>query len=55
MRQWYIVHHKDKELSLVARAFLEFVLEAEPRMRRRMEKMWPKLNLREQFQAMKHA
>ena len=27
MRQWYLVHPKGKELSLVAQAFLEFALE----------------------------
>ncbi|HOP17364.1 MAG TPA: LysR substrate-binding domain-containing protein [Gammaproteobacteria bacterium] len=44
MRQWYLVHPKGKELSLVAKAFLEFALELEPRMRERMEVMWPDLH-----------
>lgn len=44
MRQWYLVHPKGKELSLVAQAFLEFALEIEPRMRERMESLWPKLS-----------
>jgi len=43
MRQWYLVHHKNKELSPVARAFLDFALELGPRMRRRMVKQWPSL------------
>lgn len=43
MRQWYLVHPKGKELSLVAKAFLAFALELEPRMRERMEAMWPDL------------
>ena len=44
MRQWYLVHPKGKELSLVAKAFLTFALELEPRMRERMEAMWPDLS-----------
>jgi len=44
MRQWYLVHPKGKELSLVAQAFLEFALELEPRMRQRMQEMWPRLS-----------
>ncbi|MEJ2321872.1 MAG: LysR substrate-binding domain-containing protein, partial [Gammaproteobacteria bacterium] len=43
MRQWYMVHLKGKELSLVARAFLEFALEFEPQMRARMLDQWPEL------------
>ena len=41
MRQWYLVHPKGKELSLVAKAFLEFALEFEPQLRLRMEETWP--------------
>ena len=44
MRQWYLVHPKGKELSLVAQAFLNYALEIEPRMRERMESLWPKLS-----------
>ena len=44
MRQWYLVHPRGKELSLVAQAFLEYVLEIEPRMRDRVEALWPKLS-----------
>jgi DNA-binding transcriptional LysR family regulator len=43
MRQWYIVHPKGKELSLVARTFLDFAVENEPKIRERMETMWPSL------------
>ena len=43
MRHWYLVYPKQKELSLVAQAFLEFALENEPRMRERMEQIWPQL------------
>ncbi len=32
-RQWYIVHPRSKELSLVAKAFLEFALSNEPNVR----------------------
>ena len=42
-RQWYIVHPKSKELSLVARTFLEFAIGSEGRIRERMESMWPHL------------
>jgi len=41
LRQWYLVYPKAKELSLVSRAFVDFALELEPRMRERMENMWP--------------
>lgn len=41
MRQWYLVHPKNKEMSLVAQAFLEFALELEPKMRKRMGELWP--------------
>ena len=44
MRQWYMVHPRGKELSLVAQAFLKYTLEIEPRMRQRMEALWPKLS-----------
>jgi DNA-binding transcriptional LysR family regulator len=45
VRQWYIVHPKGKELSLVAQAFLEYALEVEPAKREQMCKCWPGLNL----------
>ena len=44
MRQWYLVYPVGKELSLVAQAFLDFALEIEPRMRDRLQTMWPKLS-----------
>ena len=43
LRHWYIVHPKGKELSLVAKTFLEFAVENEPRIRERMQDMWPAL------------
>ncbi len=43
MREWYLVYPKGKELSLVTQAFLDFALEIEPRVRERMESLWPKL------------
>jgi DNA-binding transcriptional LysR family regulator len=43
MRQWYIVHPKGKELSLVARTFLDFAIDSEARIRKRMGKTWPSL------------
>ena len=42
-RQWYIVHPKGKELSLVARTFLEFAIASEARICERMVSMWPLL------------
>ncbi|AHE98911.1 LysR family transcriptional regulator [Thioalkalivibrio paradoxus ARh 1] len=45
MRQWYLVYPKGKELSLVARTFLEFAIASEPRIRTRMESLWPGLQL----------
>ena len=41
VRQWFIVHHRGKELSLVAQEFLRFTREIEPRMRARVEAMLP--------------
>jgi len=43
MRQWYIVHPKGKELSLVARTFLDFAITSEPEIHKRMESLWPRL------------
>lgn len=43
MRQWYLVHPKGKELSLVAKEFLNFALDIEPKMRLRMQAQWPQL------------
>ena len=44
MRQWYIVHPKGKELSLIAQAFLDYALEAVPEKRQRMINNWPMLD-----------
>ena len=38
-----LFYPKDKELSLVADAFLEFSLDVEPRMRENMIELWPEL------------
>ncbi len=43
LRHWYLVYPKGKELSLVARTFLDFAVEHGPRLRERMESMWPAL------------
>ena len=43
LRHWYIVYPKGKELSLVARTFLEFAIGNEPNIRKRVQKMWPAL------------
>ncbi len=43
LRNWYIVYPKGKELSLVAQTFLDFVIGSESSIRKRMEKLWPKL------------
>lgn len=42
-RNWYIVFPKGKELSLVAKTFLEFAAAYEPKIRDRMQAMWPAL------------
>lgn len=41
MRQWYIVYPRGKELSLVARTFLEFAIASEGMIHERMEALWP--------------
>lgn len=43
MRDWYIVYPKGKELSLVAKTFLDFAVQYEPKIRDRMLSLWPKL------------
>jgi DNA-binding transcriptional LysR family regulator len=45
MRHWYLVYPKGKELSLVARTFLDFASENESKLEfhDRMEKLWPGL------------
>ena len=42
-RQWFMVHPKGKELSLVAKAFLEYVISSEPKIRNSLEQLWPGL------------
>ncbi len=41
IRQWYIVHPRGKELSLVARTFLEYAVASESMIHERMESLWP--------------
>jgi DNA-binding transcriptional LysR family regulator len=41
VRQWFVVHPRGKELSLVAQEFLSFTQEIEPKMRERIEAMLP--------------
>jgi DNA-binding transcriptional LysR family regulator len=43
LRQWYLVHPKGKELSLVARSFLDFAVAHGPLLRERLQAMWPAL------------
>jgi len=43
MRHWYMVYPKKKELSLVARTFLDFAIEYETKINERMEIVWPAL------------
>lgn len=44
MRNWFIVYPRGKELSLVAKTFLEFAVDYEPKFRARMVEMWPALS-----------
>jgi DNA-binding transcriptional LysR family regulator len=43
MRNWYIVHPKNKELSLAAQAFLDYTIQCEPDIRESMQTAWPLL------------
>ena len=43
LRSWYLVHPKGKELSLVAKTFLDFAVEYEPVARKRLLDLWPSL------------
>jgi len=43
MRHWYMVYPKGKELSLVARTFLDFAIEYESKITKRMESILPSL------------
>lgn len=42
MRQWYIVYPKGRQLSLVAKTFLQYAVENEPGIRRKMQQKWPR-------------
>ncbi len=41
IRHWYIVHPRGKELSLVARTFLNYAIASEDMIHERMESLWP--------------
>ncbi len=43
VRHWDIVYPKGKELSLVARTFLDFAIASQPEIHKRMETLWPAL------------
>lgn len=43
IRQWYIAYPKGKELSSIARTFLEFAIQKEPGIRERLQKKWPQV------------
>lgn len=42
-RNWYLVYPRGKELSVVAKAFLEYALGREPFISKKLETMWPRL------------
>ncbi len=46
-RQWYLVYPKNKELSVVAKAFLEYTLEIQPHLSSQMKAMWPDIKIGE--------
>ena len=50
-RQWFMVHPKGKDLSLVAKAFLDYAIESEPKIRERLERVWPGLIEASQYAA----
>lgn len=43
LRNWYIMHPREKELSLVAKTFLSFAIDYQSKFRARMLEMWPAL------------
>ena len=43
LRNWYLVHPKGKDLSLIARTFLEFAVGQEQLTRNRLIELWPEL------------
>ena len=43
IREWFIVHPKGRDLSLIAKTFLEFAIGREAIIRERLEKIWPAL------------
>jgi len=53
-RKWYLVHSKDKVLSLIAQAFLEFARASEPVISERMRSLYAKFSQRHQAKRDKH-
>jgi DNA-binding transcriptional LysR family regulator len=47
LRQWSLVHPRNKDLTLPARAFLDYVLESQERVRARLQSLLPELPLDE--------
>ncbi len=41
MRRWYLVYPKNKDLSLVAEAFVQFALNVEEKVREKLQQQWP--------------
>ncbi|MFC1750783.1 LysR family transcriptional regulator [Pseudomonadota bacterium] len=44
-RQWYLAYSKERELSLIAKTFLEFVIKEGPEIQRRMDKLMADFDL----------
>jgi DNA-binding transcriptional LysR family regulator len=44
-RKWYLVYPKGKELSLVAKAFLDYAREIEPKIQQRLQESWPNIKI----------
>ncbi|MBI1423750.1 MAG: LysR family transcriptional regulator [Gammaproteobacteria bacterium] len=42
-RKWFMVHPKGKDLSLVAKAFLDYAIASEPKISERLVQVWPGL------------
>jgi len=53
-RKWYLVHLKDKELSPITSAFLEFAMASEPVIRERMKTLYAKFAERHKAMRSKH-
>ena len=44
-RKWYLVYPKGKELSLVAKAFLDYARDLEPKIQQRLQEIWPNIRI----------